>query len=139
MKPFEEVFFMSPSDHSTEPVFTYNISVAPESQIIEVTAIGNSSPNDIISMYREIGLFIRLHKKKLLLLDVVNLKLNYSGDKVVRVLEAIKNDLRSIRVARIVSPADFKSDLIDLFAKSNQLNIKSFYLKEEAIAWLNAN
>jgi hypothetical protein len=124
------------SVHITQP-FTYNINTACPSDIIVVKAKGYGQPNEVIDMYKEIHNFAKLHKRHKLLLNVVDLKLHYCADDVLKVTKAIEQILPCYYVARVVSPADFKSDLIDLFSHDTSLNIHSFHDENSAITWLS--
>ncbi|MBE0368114.1 hypothetical protein [Pseudoalteromonas aurantia] len=125
------------SDSNKTHQFQYDIITDLPTSIIKVSVKGSGTPTEVINMYDEINRVAKLHNKPNLLLNVVNLKLNYSGSDVLKVMKAIENILLHVRIARVVSPADFKSDLIDLFADNNALEIKSFYSEELAITWLN--
>ena len=125
------------TDHTTQP-FTYNINSACPSDIIAVTVKGCGQPKEVIDMYQKIQSFAQLHHKDKLLLNVVDLKLHYDGSDVLKVTKVIEQILPNFCVARVVSPADFKSDLIDLFSHNTSLKLKSFHDEHHAIEWLTS-
>ena len=70
------------------------------------------------------------------MLNVTELTLDYSGSDVVKVLKLITELFNHFYIARIVNPADFKSNLIEVFAQKHALNINSFFSEDEAYDWL---
>ncbi|TMO56899.1 hypothetical protein [Pseudoalteromonas aurantia] len=125
------------TDHTTQQ-FTYSINSVCPSDIIVVTVKGCGQPKEVIGMYQRILSFAQLHHKDKLLLNVVDLKLHYGGSDVLKVTKVIEQILPNFRVARVVSPADFKSDLIDLFSHNTSLKLKSFFDEHHAIEWLTS-
>ena len=102
----------------TTQQFTYSINSVCPSDIIVVTVKGCGQPKEVIGMYQRILSFAQLHHKNKLLLNVVDLKLHYGGSDILKVTKVIEQILPNFRVARVVSPADFKSDLI-VFCESH--------------------
>ncbi|KAF7769713.1 hypothetical protein PCIT_a2604 [Pseudoalteromonas citrea] len=122
----------------TSHPLTYSINTTDPCDIVAVTAKGCGKPDEVIDMYEKIQHFAQLHHMTKVLLNVVELKLNYSGSDVLKVTKVIETLLPHFRVARVVSPADFRSDLIDLFANTISLEIKSFHDEHHAIEWLTS-
>ncbi|MBD1581152.1 hypothetical protein [Pseudoalteromonas sp. S16_S37] len=120
---------------ASEP-FSYSLDIFHHLGYMMVIAQGRGSKNDITNMYQTIEKTSKTAKINKLMLNVTELTLDYSGSDVVKVLKLITELFNHFYIARIVNPADFKSDLIEVFAQKHALNIKSFFSEDEAYDWL---
>ncbi|NOU51415.1 hypothetical protein HG263_12835 [Pseudoalteromonas sp. JBTF-M23] len=116
--------------------FSYSLDIFHHLGYMMVIAQGQGSKSEITNMYQTIEKTAKIAKVNKLMLNVTELTLNYSGSDVVKVLKLISRLFNHFYIARIVTPADFKSDLIEVFAQKHALNIKSFFCENEAYDWL---
>ncbi|CAH9049441.1 hypothetical protein PSECIP111951_01346 [Pseudoalteromonas holothuriae] len=116
--------------------FSYSLDIYHTLGYIHVVAKGCGSKDDIANMYQTIKKTADTTKLNKLLLNVTELTLGYSGSDVLKVLNVIKQLFSHMYIARVVDPADFKSDLIETFAQKHTMNIKSFFNENVAYDWL---
>ncbi|BBN82481.1 hypothetical protein PA25_24660 [Pseudoalteromonas sp. A25] len=124
------------SNTSQKKAFSYSVDIYHNLGYILVVAQGCGSKSDIKNMYQTIGKAAKIAKIDKLILNGTQLTLDYSGSDVIKVLKMIARLFNHFYIARVITPADFKSDLIDVFAQRHALNIKSFFNEHDAYEWL---
>ncbi|MEI5638447.1 MULTISPECIES: hypothetical protein [unclassified Pseudoalteromonas] len=117
--------------------FSYRTTIDLKEKLIHAAAYGDCVEDDIVNMYKNLGNYLKSNDFKHLLIDVSQLNITYDYPNVLTVLKKINEVLDGIAIARIVSPKDAKSGLIEAFAEKHQLKLRNFENQQDAVAWLS--
>ena len=114
------------------------IHLIPEPALVNVTFLGPVSFSDRIEMIETVGPLIEKHGLQGLLLDYTQAWVGESPAGAFEQLEALLRAstwLEGLRVA-LVSPADFHAVPIEPLGDEVGYEIRRFYTRPAAIAWL---
>ncbi|RRS08003.1 hypothetical protein EAG18_13855 [Pseudoalteromonas sp. J010] len=116
--------------------FSYRATIDNKEKLIHAAAYGECVEVNIINMYKNLGLALKSNKLNCLVIDVSQLHITYDYPSVLNVLQKLNQVVENIALARVISPTDTKSGLIEAFAEKHGLTIKNFENYKDAIAWL---
>ena len=114
----------------------FRYSVAPQDNFLLVEANGKAQPNLIISMYEDVVKQAEKLQISSILLNAVELQLDYSSLNTMEVMARLKEILKGMYLARVVSFGDYKNSLIETISEQQQLTIKNFDDMDTAKSWL---
>ncbi|WP_440055838.1 hypothetical protein ACSLBF_06735 [Pseudoalteromonas sp. T1lg65] len=116
--------------------FSYRCTVDHQQKLVHAFAVGDCEEQDIVSMYKNLALTLRENQLSDIVLDVSELTLTYEHVNVLHVLKSITKIIENMTVARVVSPTDFKSGLIEAYAQKHSLRMQNFDSYRDALAWI---
>ncbi|GEK09096.1 hypothetical protein HUZ36_01645 [Pseudoalteromonas sp. McH1-7] len=116
--------------------FSYRATIDNKEKLIHAAAYGECVEVNIINMYKNLGLALKSNKLNCLVIDVSQLHITYDYPSVLNVLQKLNQVVDNIALARVISPTDTKSGLIEAFAEKHGLTIKNFENYNDAITWL---
>ncbi len=117
--------------------FSYRATVDSKEKLIHAAAYGECVEANIIEMYKNLGLTLKSNQLKSLVIDVSQLHITYDYPSVLTVLQKLNQFVDGITLARVISPSDTKSGLIEAFADKHGLTIKNFENYNDAVAWVH--
>lgn len=106
------------------------------SEYLKVNVTGIAQTNDIKNLYREIFNIVENNGINKVLLDCVQLELDYDSSEVLRIMKAVQQQLSRLKLARIVSNRSHKQMLIQQIADDRELTMKNFNCFGTALSWL---
>ncbi|MFC0118589.1 hypothetical protein [Pseudoalteromonas xiamenensis] len=123
--------------HRERPFF-YTTEFEKESLLLRAKATGHGKAEEVKQMFDVLTLIAKENNLTKLLINVEELTLDYSSEKMIDILYHIEQQHLDISIARIINQNEFKNDLIELFAEKHNLKIKNFTCEAPAIEWLNS-